>query len=419
MDPMAVSMLQEYWTYSEEPPRLSGRKKSSLISRASMAMNDSLNEVDLEALRSWDFNCWEVPASALPSLVKQMFFCWEMDDFALDESKLDALLLEVQENYSNNPYHCFRHAFDVTQTLFALLSELQDSSDPIHFTSLEIVAMLISTLCHDVGHVGKTNKFLVTTYHPLALRYNDKAVLEQFHCSRTFEILLKPCNNILCNLSEQQYMEVRQMIIDCILSTDMAEHFSMCSKLETYQSRSDLPRSLLLQTLVHFADISNVTKQWPLAYKWSRLITAEFFNQGDEEKLRGLTVEPPMDRSKSNVEINTANFIKFVCRKFFTAASKFLPVVEKRMAHMEVNLLKFEMLARKDEEAHHTPPGSEKNTPRGGADKPRKASGELVRFSSGSGSGDSRKNSVSSSSGDSRKNSGSSSCGGSRKNSKE
>jgi len=51
---------------------------------------------------------------------------------------------------------------------------------------LEIFAVTLAAVCHDVDHPGLTNAFLVAASDPIALRYNDKAVLESHHAATTF-----------------------------------------------------------------------------------------------------------------------------------------------------------------------------------------------------------------------------------------
>lgn len=51
---------------------------------------------------------------------------------------------------------------------------------------LEIFALALAALCHDVDHPGLTNAFLVAASDPIALRYNDKAILESHHSATTF-----------------------------------------------------------------------------------------------------------------------------------------------------------------------------------------------------------------------------------------
>ena len=86
--------------------------------------------------------------------------------------------------------------------------------------------MLLSAAIHDYEHPGTNNLFQMITYSEYALTYNDKSVLEMHHISASF-VLMKssPHLNILANLSEKDYKEVRKMVIEMVLGTDMSVHF--------------------------------------------------------------------------------------------------------------------------------------------------------------------------------------------------
>lgn len=345
MDPLAMSLLQSYCdNYAAGGPASGGTRKGSRKGSVFSSEVCSDPELDIKRLRldDWAFDCWGFTNKQLLKMLPPMFMYWVSEDLTIDESKLRNFLADVEQAYLDNPYHSFRHAFDVTQTLFALILSLGDNAS--RFSNLDMLVMLISALCHDLGHPGLTNKFLIVTTHELALRYNDRSVLENFHCSYTFELLLKKQNNFFTSLSAEAFRQVRQDIISCILATDMAQHFTALSKLETRLGTTEFTaadRVLFMETLVHTADISNVTKPWDLAYRWSTAVTTEFFNQGDREKELGLPVEAFMDRSKSNVEINTANFIKFVCSKYFQLVSQVFPSFAVHLPQMDKNLEMF------------------------------------------------------------------------------
>lgn len=64
---------------------------------------------------------------------------------------------------------------------------------------------------------------------------------------------------------------------------------------------ADSDKSLCMETLVHFADISASAKDWEICYKWTNLLFVEFFGQGDKERERGISISDLMDRNSVNV----------------------------------------------------------------------------------------------------------------------
>jgi cAMP-specific phosphodiesterase 4 len=53
-------------------------------------------------------------------------------------------------------------------------------------TPLERFALLLSALCHDIRHPGLNNTYQVNAQTPLAMLYNDQAVLEHHHAATLF-----------------------------------------------------------------------------------------------------------------------------------------------------------------------------------------------------------------------------------------
>lgn len=98
-----------------------------------------------------------------------------------------------------------------------------------HMSDLEILCSLIAAAVHDVGHPGIDNRFHVASKHELALLYNDRSVLENYHAAYAFRLLMKPDNNILAHLPPAVYDEARKLIIDMVLATDLSHHFDFLS----------------------------------------------------------------------------------------------------------------------------------------------------------------------------------------------
>ncbi len=72
-------------------------------------------------------------------------------------------------------------------------------------TSLEIFATFISAIIHDFEHTGTTNNFHMQTRSEIAMVYNDRAVLENYHISAAFRVISNDSYNILQELTRDEY----------------------------------------------------------------------------------------------------------------------------------------------------------------------------------------------------------------------
>lgn len=96
-----------------------------------------------------------------------------------------------------------------------------------------MMSLTIAGACHDIGHPGFSNVYLIEKKDDISVRYNDISVLENFHVATTFEILKVDKYNIFSALSKEEYKRVRKMMIGAILATDMALHFAKIGVLKS------------------------------------------------------------------------------------------------------------------------------------------------------------------------------------------
>ena len=89
--------------------------------------------------------------------------------------------------------------------------------------------------------------------------------------------------------------------------------------------KTDDERQLMLNVLLHSADISNAVKAVSDVQNVGDESVEEFFNQGDREKTLGLPVSPMMDRETTIVSVSQINFIEFVVAPLCSAFSKMFP----------------------------------------------------------------------------------------------
>lgn len=130
----------------------------------------------------------------------------------------------------------------------------------------EALTLLITAIGHDVGHPGVNNGFLVKLNAPLAQLYNDRSVLESFHCAAFSQILRRYWPAVF------EDGKMRNLMISSILATDMQLHFDYMKKLGDVQEKLSVTnstdgwngrqleenRALACSLLIKCADISNV-----------------------------------------------------------------------------------------------------------------------------------------------------------------
>jgi hypothetical protein len=171
------------------------------------------------------------------------------------------------------------------------------------------------------------------------------------HCAKLFMLCSALDSNIFANLAKEQFREVRKHCIEMILHTDMVMHFAMVKDLTMlYQMNSDMfdtteltdldtmqdpqesellrqgdNKKLIMNLVLHSADVSNPCKNWNVCEIWAYLVLDEFFAQGDQEKMMGLPVQMLNDRDKVNRPNSQIGFIEFVVAPLIAAQVRLFP----------------------------------------------------------------------------------------------
>lgn len=184
------------------------------------------------------------------------------------------------------PYHNFRHVVDVLQATFNFLVRIgalppfPSSAPPAPKKSpsaallgpFETLTLLITAIGHDVGHPGVNNGFLTKLNAPLAQLYNDRSVLESFHCAAYTQILRRYWQAAFDDTA------MRTLTISSILATDMGLHFEYMKRMGDAQDKLhyedstdgwdakaiEAHKALLCALLIKCADISNVVSYNPV-----------------------------------------------------------------------------------------------------------------------------------------------------------
>ncbi|KAH7361035.1 hypothetical protein BKA65DRAFT_197273 [Rhexocercosporidium sp. MPI-PUGE-AT-0058] len=314
--------------------KLGGDEEPLAPIRISIALNR--REKIAASVGSWHFSAHDFTDDELLHaallMLQHALAMPELERWRISTEHLTAFLVASRSAYNAFvPYHNFRHVVDVLQACFHFLVQLgrlpsypapSNSPDPplspiaALIRPFDALTLLITAIGHDVGHPGVNNAFLVTLNAPLAQLYNDRSVLESFHCAAYSQILRRYWPAAF------QGTEMRQLMISSILATDMGLHFDYMKKLGFLQEKLhenggtdgwngrliEEQRTLACSLLIKCADISNVARKYDVAAQWTQILTNEFSRQaametdlGIPSALFAVPTRAPIELGKSQI----------------------------------------------------------------------------------------------------------------------
>ncbi|XP_059356515.1 dual specificity calcium/calmodulin-dependent 3',5'-cyclic nucleotide phosphodiesterase 1A-like isoform X2 [Carassius carassius] len=277
----------------------------------------------LKDVDKWSFDVFTLQEAsnehALKFLVYELLTRYDLiSRFRIPVSSLVLFVEALEIGYSKhrNPYHNLIHAADVTQTAHYLMLH----TGIMHWlTELEILAMVFAAAIHDFEHTGTTNNFHIQTRSEVAILYNDRSVLENHHVSAAYRLMQEDEMNILVNLPKDDWRELRTLVIEMVMSTDMSCHFQQIKTMRnTLQQPEGIDKAKVLSLMLHAADISHPAKGWKLHYRWTQALMEEFFRQGDKEAELGLPFSPLCDRKATMIAQSQIGFIDFIVEPTFS-----------------------------------------------------------------------------------------------------
>lgn len=300
------------------------------------------------------WNCWETDTLTLAELTNNKplsVLAMDLfnrhgliDFFHFDKEKLERFLVAIEEGYpDDNPYHNRAHAASVVHFMHALmlhgkvaeLSKLAASGvEDERRHMLIILAGLLAAIVHDFEHDGLTNDFLIKSQNSRATTYNDRSPNENHHTAAAFRILQCKEYNFLEAMEWKEFRQLKSLVIDLVLATDMAESGSILQSFKDAISSSTdgfVPSSpaeacLSLKMALKLADLGHLALSWNLHMRWVRRLEEEFFAQGDKEKSIGLPeISFLMDRNKPGVSQTQVGFFDFVVNPITGAFARAFP----------------------------------------------------------------------------------------------
>jgi hypothetical protein len=225
----------------------------------------------------------------------------------------------VEDLYLDVPFHNAAHAAQVCHHANALTEMLGIRRD---ISSIDQVALSVASLCHDLSHFGRSNAFLVETRHELAIRYNDAAVLENFHAAMTFQVIKSSSTtDITAGMSKRDERRFRSRVIQLILATDSSAHFQLVAELRMRlmgksvfedPQLEETDRRVVLSAVVRAADLGYQAMPLDVHTGWVERLAAEYAEQGDDERALGMTISPMCDRQSQDIASMQIGFMNLV-----------------------------------------------------------------------------------------------------------
>ncbi|GAA5998996.1 3',5'-cyclic-nucleotide phosphodiesterase PDE2 [Rhodotorula paludigena] len=332
-------------------------------------------------LQSWSFNAMSYSSDELLSCVGIIFeSVRNMEGVEFDLDRFKQLLMSLRSAYhARNGYHNFNHAADVTQACYSFLVRM-GLAPPLYLLCeddydanlgegrrkwrrnraveksgfgellrpMDVFALMVACIGHDVGHPGLTNAYMVNARAPVAQIYDDKSILENFHTVTLIHMLRKHEFDYLLGgdfgrLGDQA-TPFRKIVEASILATDMSRHFAFVTEITEMGKRFgqkrpsndvEADRLLLCSGLIKCADISNPTRPHRISRIWAAALQEEWAVQASIEANFGLPITV-MTQDPNDVKAQAkgqVGFIDLFCKPLFAAMStvvdEFTDFVEK------------------------------------------------------------------------------------------
>eukprot|EP01054_Gregarina_sp_Poly1_P008358 Gregarina_sp_Poly_1__8357@NODE_48_length_17742_cov_51_152532_g42_i0_p3_GENE_NODE_48_length_17742_cov_51_152532_g42_i0NODE_48_length_17742_cov_51_152532_g42_i0_p3_ORF_typecomplete_len588_score78_71PDEase_I/PF00233_19/2_9e55_NODE_48_length_17742_cov_51_152532_g42_i077249487 len=202
--------------------------------------------------------------------------------------------------WRSNPFHNEMHAANSAHFYALLLKYLQLNNAP----EQETMAGIVAALGHDVGHPGRNSNFYQRTNSMMSVVYSDDSVMENAHGSTLIRFIMTcPETNIFEGLTAVEVRDIRRLIVELILATDIMKHFEYMSNFRLCAMSPDFDykqnpehRKRVYHLCIKAADAFFGCLEWSSHKEWVLRSCEERYQQGQDEKTMLLSPSPWCNR---------------------------------------------------------------------------------------------------------------------------
>jgi hypothetical protein len=255
-----------------------------------------------------------------------------------DLQTFSSVIVAIRESYTNVAFHNWQHAVDTTQFVYSCIVRGRLKR---YFRPLQIAALLLAALCHDIGHEGLSTTYHVKAESPLVCAFGVQSTLERYHAQLAAEILERsPFADIVDTPS------FWRMFVNCIIATDMIRHFEFIEMVtpvvKKFSYADELHQFALAQLLIKCGNFANTVRPFDVAVQFAEALKTEYENQAIEEQKIGVELTKFGDTEGMELwEIETA-FYGAIVQPTLKLLAQFAPDLRDFLVQMEDNIKKWE-----------------------------------------------------------------------------
>lgn len=244
----------------------------------------------LSKITSIEFDAIAFPKNEQFRIVSWFFYdLGLMEKFNISFGTLLRFIAAVSDQYHHVPFHDFNHAVDVVQMIYMIIKVGRLYSN---FTKLELLAILVAGICHDIGHHGKSSHLQQKMSVPFSILFKDQPIMETFHCSTAIHTIGKPGCNILASMDPNQIHEFWVLFIDAILATEESQAKKIVRDVEeaigndsVMSLENSQQKAKLLRIILKAGDFCDTTKPFDISTTWSTVLAEDFLQSEESEKI--------------------------------------------------------------------------------------------------------------------------------------
>lgn len=231
------------------------------------------------------FDALNLNKSSITNIAYSLYSFLNLTKLGILEKNFNNFIDKVKKKYTNTSYHNFYHAIDVVCSVIYLMKKLKKK---YKFGYIERIGIVLGALLHDVGHYGKTGKYVSIYDIEKYNKFGKNSTLEKYHLNLGLIIIDELA--LFKNVNKHYATKIKKIIKSVILSTDSS--IKLC----------EISVNPLYNILIRCADISSVQKNFTVHKKWSYALMKEFYLEGNDLKiLHGVTViDQLFDSEKKN-----------------------------------------------------------------------------------------------------------------------